>query len=96
MNPSGDLKDNSEILNDERAVLEARFKSDMEKIELGEKEASLLIMPTNKRGDESAVVDQANLRLHSKDLTNFDLKIINTLTLSNKLTTRLHRSDHCK
>lgn len=80
---------------DEEAVL-AKFKKALEKVELGENEAALLHLVTKSYDDETDDVEQAHLRLHSKDLCNILIKIINTITLHNKVViqiTELHWVD---
>ena len=70
--------------NGEEEIL-VEFKKALEKIDLDENKAVLLHLVTKSNEYETNDVDQAHLRLHSKDICSILIKIINTITLHNKV-----------
>lgn len=66
-------------------VILIKFKKALEKVDLGENEAALLHLVTKSHEEEADDIEQAHLRLHAKDLCNILIKIINVVTIHNKV-----------
>ncbi|KAJ3345941.1 hypothetical protein HDU91_007182 [Kappamyces sp. JEL0680] len=91
---SGDHTSNGNMespIEDEEQI-SIKFKKALEKIDLNENQAALLQLVTKSHEDESDAIAQAHLRLHAKDLCDILTKILNTITLHNKIVLQITES----